>query len=85
MSYIYIGSVIFFWLTLISFAYEIKNELKSIGIVIPAKEVIMLDFLKPLIVSLIPILNIILGFMYLFSGDVKKAAVDENVKKYKQN
>jgi len=80
LLWIYLGSIGFMWLGAVCFLIDIvsyirKHNLKSIGDGIGTA---FTSIVTAFIVSLIPIINIFFGFVYLFSTKTKMEIIKKN-------
>ncbi len=66
---IYIITIIFFWLSVLVLAIDTKNIITSIDLQLSS---ILTAFIKLLIISFIPGINVLLGFYYMFSYQVRE-------------
>jgi len=74
--YIYLGSILLFYIALISFAAEGKNKLKKQGYKFKKLDFRFRTFLQVFILSLLPIVNLIVAFAYIFSNELMEKTLN---------
>lgn len=77
---IYTVTIIFYCLTMFCFMLEVTLLAREKGYEIPSggnKIKLFVALFKILVVGCIPIFNVILGFLFLFSDEVKNKVVEQ--------
>ena len=83
---IYIGSIVFFYIGILAYTIDAIIKVKNSGLKKSTdKKKMELRFIVQIVIySLIPIVNVCMGCIYIFSKDLYKT-LDEQIDKAKEN
>lgn len=84
---IYAATIIFYCLAMFCFMLEVTLLAREKGYEIPSggnKIKLYIALFKILVVGCIPIFNVILGFLFLFSDEIKNNVVEKFILKNKE-
>jgi len=75
--YIYIGTIVFYWIAFITLAVELDGYAKRNNLTIEKQSSgeKFSGWVKGIVVGLLPVVNVVFAFMFLFSDSVRASAI----------
>lgn len=83
LKYIYLGSIVFYVIGLLSAKLEVKKQLKAKQI--KEKPTSVRAWIQAIVIAMIPVVNVFFGFMLMFSNEVMQEAIKNSIKEDKKD